>query len=95
MAPAVRLQRHGPPRRRLRIVTLTGERQRVRHHRPGLSQTRVDTRGTPEDQRACNGDARKFCRKVLADDMAVLHCFQQNRRKLSRACQAVLKKYNQ
>jgi hypothetical protein len=54
-----------------------------------------DTRGTPEDQRACNGDARKFCRKVLADDMAVLRCFQQNRHKLSRACQAVLKKYNQ
>lgn len=53
------------------------------------------TQGTPEDQKACSKDATRFCRQVLGDDMQVLACFQQNRPKLSRSCQAVLQKYGQ
>jgi hypothetical protein len=52
-----------------------------------------DTRGTPEDQRACNKDAVKLCRKFMNDDMAVLRCFQSQREKLSKPCRAVLAKY--
>jgi hypothetical protein len=52
-------------------------------------------RGTPDDQKACERDAVKYCRRVLGDDMAVLSCFQQNRRKLHPACDAVLRKYGQ
>lgn len=54
-----------------------------------------DTRGTPEDQRACRGDAAKLCREFVDNDMAVLQCFQRQRTKLSKACKAVLEKYNQ
>ena len=52
-------------------------------------------RGTTSDERACSSDARKFCSRALGDDMAVLRCFQANRRKLSRSCRAVLRKYGQ
>ena len=53
------------------------------------------SQGTPDDQKACSKDATRFCRQVLGDDFAVLACFQQNRAKLSRSCQAVLQKYGQ
>jgi hypothetical protein len=51
--------------------------------------------GTPEDQAACGPDARRLCRSVLSDQMAVLACFQANRAKLRPACQAVLRRYGQ
>ena len=54
-----------------------------------------DTRGTPEDQRACRGDAVKFCKQVLENDQAVLLCFKRNRAQLSRSCDATLRKYGQ
>jgi len=53
----------------------------------------LDMRGTPEDQRACHGDAVRLCRDVLESDMAVLQCFQRQRERLSPACRAVLQKY--
>jgi hypothetical protein len=45
--------------------------------------------GTPQEQAACNRDASRFCRQQLGDDGAVQGCLQQNRAKLSRACQQV------
>jgi hypothetical protein len=54
----------------------------------------IDSRGTPEDQRACSGDARRHCRSVLDQgDAVVLRCLQQHRAKLTRGCLAVLQKY--
>jgi hypothetical protein len=53
------------------------------------------SRGSSSDERACRGDATKFCRSVIGNDMAVLQCFQARRRQLSPACRAVLKKYGQ
>jgi hypothetical protein len=50
-------------------------------------------RGTNSDQRACRNDAVRFCRDVIEDDMAVLNCFLSNRTKLSRACDAVLRRH--
>jgi hypothetical protein len=55
----------------------------------------VGSRGTPEDQRACAPDARRLCRELVGDDMAVLGCFKQNAAKLSRACRAVLQRHGQ
>jgi hypothetical protein len=53
-------------------------------------------RGAPSEERACRGDAHRHCRAVLDQgDMAVLACLQQQRSKLSRACQAVLGKHGQ
>ena len=52
--------------------------------------------GTPQEQSACSRDAQRFCRSVISQgDMAVLACFQQNRAKISRACDAVLKSHGQ
>ena len=42
-------------------------------------------------QDACARDASRFCRAHLNDgDMVVLACLQQNRARLSKACQATL-----
>jgi hypothetical protein len=62
---------------------------------PTMAQAQMaPNRGTPEDQKACSGDARRHCRAVLEQgDMAVLACLQQQRRKLTRACRAVLRKH--
>lgn len=44
-----------------------------------------------QGQDACARDASRFCRAHLnAGDMVVLACLQQNRARLSRACQATL-----
>ena len=52
--------------------------------------------GTPQEQAACSRDAQRFCRTLISQgDMAVLACFQQNRAKISRACDAVLKSHGQ
>ena len=52
--------------------------------------------GTPQEQAACSRDAQRFCRAVISQgDLAVLSCFQQNRPKISRACDAVLRSHGQ
>jgi hypothetical protein len=44
-----------------------------------------------QGQDACARDASRFCRAHLNDgDMVVLACLQQNRARLSKACQATL-----
>jgi hypothetical protein len=49
--------------------------------------------GTSQDQKACSRDASRFCRKQLGDDRAVQQCLQQNRAKLSSACQKVFQSH--
>ena len=52
--------------------------------------------GTPQEQAACSRDAQRFCRPVISQgDLAVLSCFQQNRARISRACDAVLRSHGQ
>lgn len=51
--------------------------------------------GTPEDQKACSPDAVKFCKDMIPDTFRVLSCLQNNRQKISTACQGVLTKYGQ
>ena len=44
-----------------------------------------------QGQDACGRDASRFCRAHLNDgDQVVLACLQQNRARLSKACQATL-----
>ena len=52
--------------------------------------------GTPEEQKACAHDVQKFCRPVMDQaDLIVLNCLQQNRAKLTKACDQVLTTHGQ
>jgi hypothetical protein len=52
--------------------------------------------GTPEEQKACVRDVERFCRAVMDQgDFTVLACLQQNRPKISQACDQVLKSHGQ
>jgi hypothetical protein len=55
----------------------------------------MNMQGTPEDQRACAPDAVKFCKDMIPDTFRVLSCLQNNRQKISTACQGTLAKYGQ
>ena len=51
----------------------------------------VSSASAQQGQDACARDASRFCRAHLNDgDMVVLACLQQNRARLSKACQATL-----
>jgi Cysteine rich repeat len=53
-------------------------------------------RGTPEEQKACSRDVQRHCRAVIDQgDLSVLGCLQQNRAKISRACDQVLRSHGQ
>jgi hypothetical protein len=55
-----------------------------------------DSRGTPEEQKACSRDVQRHCRPVIDQgDLVVLSCLQQNRPKISQACDRVLKDHGQ
>jgi len=52
--------------------------------------------GTPEEQKACSRDVQRHCRSVMnQDDLTVLACLQQNRPKLTSACNKVLVTHGQ
>ena len=52
--------------------------------------------GTPEEQKACTRDVERFCRSVMDQgDFTVLACLKDNRAKISKACDQVLKNHNQ
>jgi hypothetical protein len=52
--------------------------------------------GTPEEQAACSRDVQRHCRPVIDQgDFTILACLQQNRPKLSVACDQVLKSHGQ
>jgi len=43
-----------------------------------------------EEERACRGDAHRFCREDIPDQFRVASCLQEHRERLSRACRSVL-----
>ena len=52
--------------------------------------------GTPEEQAACSRDVQRYCRSVIDQgDFTILACLQQNRQKLTKACDQVLKNHGQ
>jgi hypothetical protein len=52
--------------------------------------------GTVDEQKACARDVERFCRPVIDQgDFTILACLQQNRPKISTACDQVLKNHGQ
>jgi hypothetical protein len=52
--------------------------------------------GTPQEQAACRASVKRYCAQAIqGGDMMVLSCLQQNRPRISKACQRVLVKYGQ
>ncbi|MBR1217584.1 hypothetical protein JQ557_06270 [Bradyrhizobium sp. U87765 SZCCT0131] len=52
--------------------------------------------GTPEEQKACTKDVSRYCRTMMDQgDLVILSCLQQNRAKISAACDKVLKDHGQ
>ena len=52
--------------------------------------------GTPDEQKACARDVQRFCRAVIDQgDFTILACLQQNRPKITPACDHVLKNHGQ
>jgi Cysteine rich repeat len=52
--------------------------------------------GTPDEQAACSRDVQRHCRKVIDQgDFTILACLKDNRPKLSKACDQVLKSHGQ
>ena len=52
--------------------------------------------GTPEEQKACSRDVQRYCRPVIDQgDFTILACLQQNRPKITPACDQVLKSHGQ
>ena len=52
--------------------------------------------GTPQEQAACARDVQRYCRAVIDQgDFTILACLQQNRPKISKACDQVLKNHGQ
>jgi hypothetical protein len=61
---------------------------------PSLSFAQGDPRAVGE--KACGGDAKRLCRKVLGDgDGAVLTCLQTNEKRLSGGCRKFLEEQGQ
>ena len=52
--------------------------------------------GTADEQKACARDVQRFCRPVIDQgDFTILACLQQNRPKITPACDQVLKSHGQ
>jgi hypothetical protein len=59
-------------------------------------QSQPQRSGTPEEQAACSRDVQRHCRPVIDQgDFTILACLQQNRPKLTVACDQVLKSHGQ
>jgi len=54
-----------------------------------FGQTQYPQENTAED-RACRGDAHRFCKNDIPDQFKIGSCLQANREKLSRACKEML-----
>jgi type II secretory pathway component PulL len=57
-----------------------------------LAQNQVGPH-TQQDEDACDRDAHRFCKELIPDQIRILACLQQNRPKLSKACQVVLQSH--
>jgi hypothetical protein len=52
--------------------------------------------GTDQEKAACSADVKKFCAPVIDQgDLVILSCLQQNRARISQACNRVLVDHGQ
>lgn len=59
------------------------------------SNGRTKMGGSSDDQNACFRDANRFCADDIPDQMKVLACLQQHRKRLSKGCAKVLESNGQ
>jgi hypothetical protein len=45
------------------------------------------------EERACRGDAHRFCHEALGDEFRVASCLIEHRERISRPCRAVLESH--
>lgn len=57
---------------------------------PNLAIAQNQLPHSSAEERACQADAHRFCRDVLADQFQVASCLQMNAARLHRACRAVV-----
>jgi hypothetical protein len=60
---------------------------------PGSPETKKDMRR--DEHNACFRDARRFCADAIGDDMKVLACLQDHRKRISKACDKLLAEHGQ
>jgi len=61
-----------------------------------IAEPQPQRSGTAEEQSACSRDVQRYCRPVIDQgDFTILACLQQNRPKLTMACNQVLKNHGQ
>jgi hypothetical protein len=65
------------------IVSISGSAR-------AAENTQVGTPHSAAEERACGGDARRFCKEAIGDDFRVGSCLQDHKDKLSHACRALL-----
>ena len=46
-----------------------------------------------QEDRACRGDARRFCKDDIPDQFKIGSCLQANRDRLSRGCKAMMQSH--
>ncbi|MFZ5736887.1 hypothetical protein BJ123_114144 [Rhodopseudomonas thermotolerans] len=62
----------------------------------GANAQQQQRSGTEAEQKACSRDVSRFCRSVMEQsDLVILSCLQQNRAKISKACDQVLVSHGQ
>lgn len=62
----------------------------------GVNAQQQQRSGTEAEQKACSRDVSRFCRSVMEQsDLVILSCLQQNREKISKACNQVLVSHGQ
>jgi hypothetical protein len=54
-----------------------------------FAQTKLRSHSRAEGD-VCHGDARRFCREAIPDQLRVLACLQSHRARLSRGCRSLL-----
>jgi hypothetical protein len=63
---------------------------------PTVAMAQQQRSGTPQEQEACSRDVQRFCRPVIDQgDFVILACLKDNRAKLTKACDQVLKDHGQ
>jgi len=55
--------------------------------------TAAQAQNNAAEERACRGDAHRFCREALGDEFRVASCLIEHRDRISRACRAVLESH--
>jgi len=64
---------------------------------PGIQPVKPDAKKEMrrDENNACFRDARRFCADAIGDDMKVLACLQDHRKRISKGCDKLLQEHGQ